>query len=123
MLITIQSNTPWISGFIPTALRVSFDSDAPIKNIVIVRPLRAKTEIALPTIGTPSSRYVFITIATTNQRINHGIVIFRLSFLNLREVTSANGIIHSARVNLIVVATCSACSPYAAPAPTTELVS
>ena len=39
------------------------------------------------------------------------------------EVANAIGIIQRARVNLMVVATFKASSPYAAPAPTTELVS
>ena len=43
--------------------------------------------------------------------------------LNMNEVARANGMIHSALVSLMVVATFSASSPYAAPAPTTELVS
>ena len=48
---------------------------------------------------------------------------FLPSLLKIKEVTSAKGIIHKARVSLMVVATCKASSPYAAPAPTTELVS
>ena len=43
--------------------------------------------------------------------------------LKIKEVANAKGIIQSARVSLIVVATFNASSPYAAPAPTTELVS
>ena len=55
--------------------------------------------------------------------MNQGILIFCPLLLKMNEVTRAKGIIHKARVSFIVVATFRASSPYAAPAPTTELVS
>ena len=56
MLTTNQSNTPCTRGFMPTALSTSVESEAPIKNIVMINPLRAKPEIVFPTSGTLSSR-------------------------------------------------------------------
>ena len=55
--------------------------------------------------------------------MNQGMDIFFASLLKINAVTSASGMIHKARVSFMVVATSSASSPYAAPAPTTELVS
>lgn len=114
---------PRISGLIPTVRITSVESEAPMKNIVSVRHLRAIPEITVPNDGTLSRTKVFRRIAMTKYRINHGILILRSLFLKINDVTSASGIIHSARVSLIVVATLRASSPYAAPAPTTELVS
>ena len=59
-----------MSGFTPTDFSTSVESEAPMKNIVTMRPLRAKPEIALPTSGTPLSKYVLTTTATIKQRIN-----------------------------------------------------
>ena len=42
---------------------------------------------------------------------------------NAKAVPRVSGTIHNARVSFTVVATCSASAPYAAAAPTTELVS
>jgi hypothetical protein len=55
-LITIQRSMPWIKGLMPTDFKTSVESDAPIKNIVIINPLRANPEINLPAIGTLSNR-------------------------------------------------------------------
>lgn len=65
MLITIQSNTPCISGLIPTVRRTSVESDAPMKNIVSVKHLRARPDIILPNSGKPSKTNVFSRIAIT----------------------------------------------------------
>lgn len=46
--MTSQSSMPWISGFMPTVLRVSVDSDAPMKKSVNVSDLRAKSLTAFP---------------------------------------------------------------------------
>ena len=37
----IHRSMPWISGFMPTALSVSMESDAPMKNRVSVRAFLA----------------------------------------------------------------------------------
>ena len=50
-------------------------------------------------------------------------LIFCPLLLKINEVANAIGIIQRARVNLMVVATFKASSPYAAPAHPTELVS
>ena len=55
MLITIQSKTPCTSGLIPTAFRTSVESDAPMKNMVMMSPFLANPEMALPTSGTLSN--------------------------------------------------------------------
>ena len=123
MLITIQSRRPWISGLMPTARSTSFESDAPMKNIVRVKHRRAMLEMIVPTSGTASRTNVFKSIAAMKYRMNHGMVILRSLLLNMNDVASAKGMIHRALVSLMVVATFRASSPYAAPAPTTELVS
>ena len=64
MLITIQSKMPCIIGLNPTDRITSVDSDAPMKNIVIVRHLRAIPETAWPSAGTQSRMNVFKRIAT-----------------------------------------------------------
>lgn len=51
MLITIHRITPCSSGFIPTCLRSSKESEAPIKNIVSVRSRRAIPFIVAPICG------------------------------------------------------------------------
>ena len=56
MLITSQSNTPCKSGFTPTDFSTSVESEAPIKNMVMMSPLRANPEMAFPTSGTLLSR-------------------------------------------------------------------
>ena len=62
-------------------------------------------------------------MANTKKRINQGIdTLFDFS-LKIKVVTNANGIIQRARVSFTIVATSRAFCPYAAPAPTTELVS
>ena len=75
-LITTQSNIPSIRGLIPTERSTSVESDAPIKNIVRVRHLRASPEMTLPNSGTLSRINVLSRIAITKYRMNHGIVIF-----------------------------------------------
>ena len=62
-------------------------------------------------------------IATRNKPINQGILILEAEFLKNNKVKNDNGIIHNARANFTVVATCRASSPYLLAAPTTELVS
>ena len=123
MLMIAQRRIPWNSGLRPTARSTSVDRDAPIKNIVRVRHLRASPETVEPKAGMLSSTKVFSRIAMIKYRMNHGIVILRSWLLNMNDVARASGMIHKARVSLIVVATFKASSPYAAPAPTTELVS
>ena len=44
-------------------------------------------------------------MAKINQRMNQGILILRSLPLNMNDVASAKGIIHNARVSLMVVAT------------------
>ena len=123
MLITIQRRTPWTRGLMPTERITSVESDAPMKNIVIVRHLRAIPETVFPNSGMLSRTKVFRTIAMTKKMINQGMLTFLSLFLKIIDVTSARGMIHNALVSLMVVATFRASSPYAAPAPTTELVS
>ena len=123
VLMVIQRRIPRISGFIPTARSTSVESEAPIKNIVSVRQRRSIPEMIVPISGMLSSTNVFRRIAMIKYKMNHGIVIFRSLLLNMNDVASAKGIIHKARVSLMVVATFRASSPYAEPAPTTELVS
>ena len=123
MLMITQSNMPRIKGLMPTARMVSIDSDAPMKNIVNVRKRLAMPDMMVPTCGTLSRTNVFRSIAMMKYRMNHGIVNLLSLLLKMNDVTSAKGMIHNALVSLIVVAICRASSPYAAPAPTTELVS
>lgn len=123
MLMIAQRRIPWNSGLRPTARSTSVDRDAPIKNIVSVRHLRASPEMTLPNSGMLSRTKVFSKIAITKKRMNHGIEILRSLLLMMNDVARARGIIHRARVSFMVVATFRASSPYAAPAPTTELVS
>ena len=52
-----------------------------------------------------------MSMATIKNKINHGILIFLPSLRKITEVTNANGMIHNARVSLMVVATCRASSP------------
>jgi hypothetical protein len=54
-LTMIHRSMPISKGRKPTALRVDAESEAPIKNMVRVRHLRARDEIALPTAGIASS--------------------------------------------------------------------
>ena len=89
----------------PTAFNTSVESEAPMKNMVMINPLRANPEMAWPISGIPSSKYVLIRMATINQRMNQGMLIFFPSLLKMNEVASAKGIIHRARVSLMVVAT------------------
>ena len=65
MLITIHNKTPWISGLTPTVQSTSVERDAPMKNIVSVRHLRAIPEMALPNSGTQSKTNVLSKIAMT----------------------------------------------------------
>ena len=123
MLMTIHSKTPCINGLIPTVRSTSVESDAPMKNIVRVRHLRASPETTMPNAGILSRMNVFNRMAMMKYRINQGMLILRSLLLKMNDVTRARGIIHNARVSLMVVATFNASSPYAAPAPTTELVS
>ena len=109
--MTAHNNIPCIIGLIPTERSTSSDREAPMKNIVIVRHLRARIEMTFPNSGTLSRMNVFNRIAMIKYRINHGIVIFRSLLLKMNEVVSASGMIHNARVNLIVVATLRASSP------------
>ena len=126
LLIAIHSNIPINSGLKPTLLRTSTESDAPIKKSVIVSILRAMRLMPFP-IVTPhslfSSKYVFMSIAPTKRMMNVGTETFLFLLLKIKDVMKAIGTIHRARVSLMVVAICNASSPYAAPAPTTELVS
>ena len=81
---------PRISGLIPTVRITSVESEAPMKNIVSVRHLRATPEITVPNDGTLSRTKVFRRIAMTKYRINHGILILRSLFLKINDVTSAS---------------------------------
>ena len=90
-----------------------------MKNMVMVRHLRARPEMALPNAGMLSRTKVFSSMAITKKRMNQGMVIFLSLLLNMNDVARASGMIQRALVSLIVVATCSASSPYAAPAPIT----
>ena len=44
-LMTIHRSTPCTRGFTPTALTTPIESDAPMKNIVMMSHLRAKPEM------------------------------------------------------------------------------
>lgn len=57
------------------------------------------------------------------KKMNQGMLMRCPLLLKMNEVIKATGIIQRARVSLMVVAIRRASSPYAAPAPTTELVS
>lgn len=94
-----------------------------MKNIVRVKAFLAMPDMVFPISGTSPRRYVFMRMATMNQSMKYGMDIFLLSPLKITDVTRASGMIQSALVSFIVVATSRASSPYAAPAPTTELVS
>ena len=50
-LMMIQSKTPWSKGRMPTDLMTSIDRDAPMKNIVMISPLRAIPAMNLPISG------------------------------------------------------------------------
>lgn len=50
-LMMIHSRIPCSKGRIPTDLMTSTDREAPIKNIVIMSPLRAISAMNLPTSG------------------------------------------------------------------------
>ena len=91
----------------PTAFNTSREREAPIKNRVIVNVFLAKLLIPSPIIIPVSeelSTYVLNTIARMKKKINQGILIFCPLLLKTKEVINARGIIHKARVNLIVVA-------------------
>ena len=54
---------------------------------------------------------MLMTMATINHSMNHGMVTFCPLVLKMNDVTMANGMIHRARVSLMVVAMLSASSP------------
>lgn len=98
----------------PTAFNTSREREAPIKNKVIVSVFLARLLIPSPIIIPVSDEfntYVLNTIARIKKKINQGILIFCPLLLNTKEVIKAKGIIHKARVNLMVVAICKASSP------------
>ena len=68
----IHNVSPRISGFIPTDFSVARDNPAPIKKSVIVKHcLETLTIPCVHAVGI--CKYVFITMAKINRRINHGI--------------------------------------------------
>lgn len=100
----------------------------PIKKSVNVIPAFAKlTSESKRLGGTSAGAYVLTIVASKKRRMNHGIAIFALAPPSLRRYiiikNSATGAIHNARASFTVVAISSASCPYAAAAPTTELVS
>ena len=126
MLMTTHRSMPWISGLMPTAFNTSREREAPIKKRVMVSVLRANSLMDAPItapVSVVSSTYVLKIMARMKKKINQGMLMRCPLLLKIKEVKSAIGIIQSARVSLIVVAIRRASSPYAAPAPTTELVS
>ena len=66
MLMITQSNIPRIKGLMPTARRVSIDSDAPMKNIVNVRKRLAMPDMMVPTCGTLSRVLLLQCISVLN---------------------------------------------------------
>ncbi len=54
---------------------------------------------------------MLIIIAMINRNINQGIDILPERSRNINMVTSANGIIHKARVSFTIVAVCKAIAP------------
>ena len=117
-----QSAIPSRSGRTPTFLSEATVSPLPIRNNVIQRTLCEIYTIPFVS-GSGVGRNVLTTIAPMNINMNHGIEILRPLLLKTKVETIARGIIQSALVSFTVVATFSASSPNAAPAPTTELVS
>src|SRR4051812_37743892 len=118
--MTIQRRTPRRRGRAPTRARLLRESPAPMRNSVTVSPMRAAFTIRSH--GSAIGEYVRTIVATTNQRMNQGMVIFAVR-LKKNAVASVRGTIQSARVSFTVVAIASASATYFDAAPTTELVS
>src|ERR1700682_2644993 len=100
---------------------VEREMPVPIRKIVAVRPSRPKVKtdlLKVMKVGT----YVFMMAAKQKNNTNQGNGT-RVLLLFSAAVTSARGTIQSARASFTVVPITSACAPYLAVAPTTELVS
>lgn len=118
----IHSDIPRANGLIPVFLMLCTDIPQPIRKRVALRACLEQVTMPDETAAGMSSQ-VLASIARMKNRMNHGMEIFFPFFLKIKVVAMAIGIIQSARVSFTVVATLRASSPYAAPAPTTELVS
>ena len=118
----IHNDIPRANGLIPVFLMLCTDIPQPIRKRVALMACLEHVTMPDETAAGMSSQ-VLASIARMKSRMNHGMEIFFPFFLKIKVVAMAIGIIQSARVSFTVVATLRASSPYAAPAPTTELVS
>ena len=113
---------PRANGLIPTLLMLCKEIPHPMRKRVALRACFEQATIPDDS-AEGMSRKVFASMARMKISMNHGMLIFFPFFRKMNVVAIAIGIIHSARVSFTVVAMLRASSPYAAPAPTTELVS